>query len=429
MSILIKNASYVVTQNKKRQILKDVDIFIENRTIEEIGKKLKEKAEHVINGKDKVVLPGLINLHTHSPMTLFRGFADDMNLHEWLFEKIDPVERKLNEEDVFCGAMLAGLEMIKSGTTSFLDMYFLTDEIAKAVQKTGMRGFLSLPIVESKFLTRHKDRITMAEKFIKKWRGQSRIHPSVGPHSIYLCSGETLQKSEELSKKYSTVLHIHVSETEKEVKDSKRKYGSSPVFYLKRLGVLSPRMIAAHSIWISEQEIKVMAKFGVNVAHCPISNMKLASGLAPVYQMIRNGVNVGLGTDSVASNNNLNLFEEIKISALLQKMKHKNSKIVNAQEVLDMATVNGARALGMKNKLGSVEKGMLADLITIDISKPHLYPVHDIVSHLVYSANGADVNDTVVDGEIVMKDRKIMNVDEMETIHRFESQVQNLFSR
>lgn len=429
MSILIKGASYVVTQDKRRQVLKDVDIFIENKKISEIGKGLKKKAEHVISGKGKVVLPGLINLHTHAAMTLFRGFADDMNLHEWLFDKIDPVERKLNEEDVYWGTMLAGLEMIKSGTTSFLDMYFLTDEIAKAVKKIGIRGFLSLPIVENNFLRRYKNRIAMAENFIKKWMNQSRIHPSVGPHSIYLCSGETLKKADELSRRYSTVYHIHVSETEKEVKDSKRKYGATPVFYLKKLGVLSTRMIAAHSIWVSEEEMKLMAKFDVNVAHCPISNMKLASGLAPVYEMIRHGINVGLGTDSVASNNNLNLFEEIKISALLQKMKHKNSKIVNAQEALDMATVNGARALGMKSKLGCIEKGMLADLITIDISKPHLYPVHDLVSHLVYSATGSDVNDSIIDGEIVMKDRKIISVNETQAINRFESQVKNLFSR
>ncbi|MBS3055656.1 MAG: amidohydrolase [Candidatus Aenigmarchaeota archaeon] len=428
MSILVKDASYVVTQNKKRQVLKDVDIFVEDNEIREIGKKLKAKAEHVINGKWKVVLPGLVNLHTHAAMTLFRGFADDMDLFEWLNKRIWPIEDKLNEEDVFWGTMLANIEMIKSGTTSFLDMYYFMDEVAKASQKTGMRGFLSIPVTDKEF-SGDKDRITRAESFIKKWKNTPRIYPSVGPHSIYLCSAENLQKSDEISKKNSTILNIHLSETEKEVKDSLKKFGKTPVSYMKKLGMLSPRLVTAHSIWVSEKEIQLLAKSGTNVAHCPISNMKLASGLAPIYQMIRHGVNVGLGTDSVASNNNLNLFEEIKISALLQKMKHKDSKIVNAQEALDMGTLNGARALGMKTKLGSVENGMLADLITIDISKPHLYPVHDIVSHLVYSASGSDVNDSIIDGEIVMKDRKIMSVDETETIHKFESQVQNLFSR
>src|SRR3989344_4931936 len=219
MSILVKDASYVVTQNKKRQVLKDVDIFVEDNEIREIGKKLKAKAEHVINGKWKVVLPGLVNLHTHAAMTLFRGFADDMDLFEWLNKRIWPIEDKLNEEDVFWGTMLANIEMIKSGTTSFLDMYYFMDEVAKASQKTGMRGFLSIPVTDKEF-SGDKDRITRAESFIKKWKNTPRIYPSVGPHSIYLCSAENLQKSDEISKKNSTILNIHLSETEKEGKDS-----------------------------------------------------------------------------------------------------------------------------------------------------------------------------------------------------------------
>jgi 5-methylthioadenosine/S-adenosylhomocysteine deaminase len=428
MSILIKNASYVVTQDKKRQILKDADILIENQTIEKIGKNLKEKTEFVVDGKNKIILPGLINLHTHAAMTLFRGFADDMNLHEWLMKKIFPLENKLKEKDIFWGSMLSNIEMIKSGTTSFFDMYFFLDEIAKAVQNTGIRGFLSPTILDKPTLW-VKDRLAFTESFIKKWKNKPRIYPSPGPHSIYLCSAETLQKSDEISKKYSTVLNIHLSETKKEVNDSIKKFGKSPVIYLEKLGILSSRMVAAHSVWISEKEMKILTKHKVNVAHCPISNMKLASGLAPVYQMFKAGINVGLGTDSVASNNNLNLFEEMKISILLQKMKYSNAKVMTSQQALDMATINGARALGMESKLGSIEKGKFADLFAVDLTKPHFHPIHDIISNLVYSASGSDVVDTIIDGQLVMENRNMKTVDEMKTIQKFESQVNDLFNR
>ncbi|MFH0711076.1 MAG: amidohydrolase [Candidatus Aenigmatarchaeota archaeon] len=426
MSILIENASYVVTQDKNRRILRDVDIFIENKTIENIGKKLKEKAEFVIDGRDKVVLPGLINLHTHSAMTLFRGFEDDMNLFGWL-NKIRPIEEKLRRKDLFLGSLIAIAEMIKSGTTSFLDMYFFPEETAKSVNDSGVRGFLSYPIIEDKFS--REDRMSLAKAFIKKWKGKNRIYPSPAPHSIFLCSEETLQKCNDISKKYSSILNIHVSETEKESNDSMKKFGMSPVSYLNKLKILSPKLVAAHSIWVSEKDMATMANAGVNVAHCPVSNMKLASGLAPVYQMKKLGVNVGLGTDSAASNNNLDLFEEMKISVLLQKMKYGEAKIVSSQDALDMATINGARALGMESLLGSIEKSKFADLITVNLSKPHLQPVHDIVSNLVYSANGSDVADMIVDGKIVMNDRNLKTINEMETLEKFESQVKNIFKR
>lgn len=428
MSILIKGASYVVTQDKRRKVLKDVDIFIDKKKIQSIGKSVKANSDFVIDGKGKAILPGLINLHTHAAMTLFRGYADDMNLFDWLNKRIWPIEEKLNEEDIFWGSMIANLEMIKSGTTSFLDMYFFMDETAKAVQSSGIRGFLSSPIIDKQFAG-DKDRLARAESFIKKWKNTPRVYPSVGPHSIYLCSAETLEKSEDISKKYSTIFNIHLSETEKEVKDSVKKFGSSPAVYLKKLGVLSPRTVAAHSAWLSEKEIKILAQNKSNVAHCPISNLKLATGLAPVYMMKKSGVNVGLGTDSAASNNSLDLFEEVKISALLQKMKYSNSEIITAQDALDMATVNGAIALGMGNRLGSLEKGKLADIITIDLKKPHLSPVHDIISNLVYSANGSDVQDMIVDGEIVMENRNSKTIDEVKILQKFESQVENILGR
>lgn len=430
MSILIKNASYIVTQNKDRQVLNNYDILIEGNRIAKIQKNINEKVDEIIDGKNKAVLPGLINLHTHSAMTLFRGIADDLDLFEWLEKKIDPLENKMSETDVYYGALVAAIEMIKSGTTSFFDMYFMMDQVAKACKDTGIRGFLSVGLASRNRAPEEiEKKIIDCENFIKKWDKDELITPSIGPHSVYTCSPEFLKKLKVLADKYNVLLHIHLSETKKEVEDSKKDFGVLPTEHLDNLKLLSPQLIVAHAIWLTEREMDLLKIYDVKVAHCPISNLKLGSGLAPIHEMRQKGITVGLGSDSVASNNNFDLFEEMKFSALLQKGKYFDSKVISAQEALDMATIGGAKSLQMENKLGSIEEGKLADLILIDLEKPHFTPIHNIISHLVYSATGSDVSTTIINGKVVMKDRKVLTVNENEILRKTQDLVEDLIRR
>ena len=430
MSILIKNASYILTQSRDRDVLNNCDILIEKNRITKIQRGIKEKADETIDAKDKAVLPGLINVHTHSAMTLFRGIADDLDLHEWLEKKIDPLEDKLNENDVYYGALVAAIEMIKSGTTSFFDMYFFMDNVAKACKEIGIRGFLSFGLSDKKHtLEEVEKKISECEEFIKKWQNDGLVTPSIGPHAIYTCSGKFLQQLKNLSEKYNVMIHMHLSETKKEIEDSKKEFRMLPVEYLDSLKLLSPQLVIAHAIWLTEKEMDLLKVYDVKVAHCPISNLKLGSGLASIHEMRKKGITVGLGNDSVASNNNFDLFEEMKFSALLQKGKYFDSKVISAQDALDMATIGGAKCLRMENELGTIEEGKLADLILVDLEKPHLTPIHNIVSHLVYSATGSDVSTTIINGRIVMKDRKVLTMNESEILKKTQETANDLIKR
>jgi 5-methylthioadenosine/S-adenosylhomocysteine deaminase len=429
MSILIKNASYVVTQNYKRDILKNYDILIEGNKITNIGKNLKCKAEEIIDGKGKVILPGLINLHTHSPMTLFRGYADDMELFEWLEKKIWPTESKLTGKDCYYGALVACLEMVRGGITCFLDMYNFLDDVAKASKEIGVRSFLAWAIMDKEITTQKGDPVKNCEHFIRRWKGDSLVTPAAGPHAIYTCSPENLKRVKQLAEKYNVLVHMHLSETRDEVKRCINKYDKWPAEHLETLDFLSPNLILSHCIWLTEKEIELLRVNQVKVAHCPISNLKLGSGLAPVYEMSRKGIMIGLGTDSVASNNTLNIFEEMKISALLQKYRYYDTRAIPAQEALDMATINGARCLGIDDKLGSIEKEKLADIIILNLRKPHLYPLHNIISHIVYAANAQDVETTIVNGKIIMKDRDILAIDEDEVLEKSQEIALDLIRR
>ncbi|MFQ6020854.1 MAG: amidohydrolase [Candidatus Aenigmatarchaeota archaeon] len=407
--ILIKNARFIITPE---EILENKNILIENNKIS-FG---IDKSDVVIDAKDKVVLPGLTNSHTHLAMTLFRGYGDDMPLMSWLKEKIWPLESKLREEDCYIGSLLGCLEMIKSGTTSFYDMYFHMGSTAKACERSGIRGNLAWAVLDKEITTQSGDPIRNAEHFIKKWKDHELINPMIGPHSIYTCSKETLLKAKELSEKYNSLLHIHLSETEKEVKDSKEKFGKRPVEYLDSIGFLK-NVLAAHCVWLNENEIKILANNNIKIAHCPISNLKLSSGIAPIEDMIKNGLKIGLGTDGAASNNNLDLFEEMKNSALIQKYKY-NSTALPAQKALEMAC--------FENK---IEIGKKADLILIDIKKPHFYPLHNIISHLVYSANGSDVTDVICNGKLIMKNRRVLTLDEEEILEKVQKISEDLIHR
>jgi 5-methylthioadenosine/S-adenosylhomocysteine deaminase len=419
MSILIKNSTILTQDDSRRKI--QGDLYIDDHVIVEVSEKpLTIEAEYKINGAHKLVLPGLVNTHTHIPMTLFRGYGDDMLLQDWLTQRIWPVEAKLTKDAVEVGTRLGLLEMISSGTTSYADMYFFEETIAKTTEKIGMRGFLGFALIDfdtPEFSS--KELIPQAEQFLRRWKKHPLISPLIAPHSTYSCKPETLQKARELATKHQVPLHIHCSETRDEVYDVEKKYGVRPVEQLKKYGLLQNQTILAHCGWITKNEIIDMKNAGVTVAHCPVSNMKIASGgFAPVPELLDAFVPVGLGTDGAASNNTLDMVETMKFCALIHKNHRWDPTVLPAQTVVDLATRGGAAALGVSHIIGSLEEGKTADLIMIDLDKPHLTPLHDPVSHLVYAVRGTDVCTTIVNGAPLLLDKKYLTIDLEKTLEQ-----------
>ncbi|MHC1755142.1 MAG: amidohydrolase family protein [Methanosarcina sp.] len=426
--IIIKNA-YVLTMDPDAGDIKNGTVVIEDGKITEIGEKTKESAETVIDAKGSVVMPGLVNTHTHAAMTLFRGYADDLQLAEWLEGHIWPAEAQLKAEDVYRGSLLACLEMIKSGTTSFADMYFFMDETAKAVEASGLRASLSHGLIELWNKEKGETDLKEGKRFVRAWQGAAdgRIKTMYGPHAPNTCSEEFLTKVKEEARRDGAGIHIHVLETEAELLAMKERYGKCSVHLLEDIGFFGPDVLAAHCVWLSDGDIEILSKRGVNVSHNPVSNMKLASGIAPVHKMLQKGVNVSLGTDGCASNNNLDLFEEIKTTALLHKVNTFSPTALPARQVLQMATVNGAKALGTET--GMLKAGMKADMIIVDMKKPHLTPCFDVPSHLVYSARGSDVRTTIVDGKILMDNYRVLVLDEQNVIEEAQKAAEELVVR
>jgi 5-methylthioadenosine/S-adenosylhomocysteine deaminase len=421
MPILIKNARFIITPN---DILQNKDILIMDDKIVSIDG--KDKSDFVIDASNKVVMPGLINSHTHLAMTLLRGYGDDMHLMEWLEKKIWPIESKMTSEDCYIGSLLGCLESIRFGVTTFSDMYYFLDETAKACLESGVRGVLSWAILDEAFTTQKGIPLDNAKNFIEKYSGYELVKPSLGPHSIYTCSKETLIKTKELSDKYNSLMHMHVSETKDEVETSIKKFGKRPVEFLNEIGFLSPKLTAAHCVHLSEKEIEMIKENNVKVLHCPISNLKLASGIAPIPEMLKKEITIGLGTDSSASNNNLDVFEEMKTAALIHKGFKNNATLVSAKQALDMATKNGGLALGLD--VGAIEVGKKADLILIDLKKPHLQPIHSIISNLVYSTKGSDVDTVICNGKILMENRKVLTLNEEEIYEKAQNSAERLRS-
>lgn len=381
-------------------------IYIEGNRIVEIG--AKREADTVIEGKGKVVLPGMVNLHTHAAMTLFRGFGDDMKLQDWLSTKIWPQEAKLRPEDIYWGTRLACLEMIKSGTTTFNDMYFHMDQAAKAAKEMGLRAFLSEGFIDLGFESRAKEQFKRVDEVNRKIEALKvdRITPVLGPHTIYTVSEDSWRKFAEIADKKGYLIHTHLSETRREVDDCLAQHGLRPAQYLEKIGLLTKNVIAAHGCWLDPSEIEILAKAGAKVAHCPVSNMKLATGQAMPFAALKEaGVVLGLGTDGAASNNNLDMFESVKFAALLQKFAHQDPTILPAAEAFEMATLGGARALGID--AGLVGEGRLADLILVDLKRPEMVPRHDDLSNLVYAAHGNVVDTLICDGQVLMKGRRV----------------------
>ncbi len=399
-------------------------LLIEDGIITSIGE--KEGAEHVIDAKGNIVMPGLINAHTHLGMTLFRGYADDLPLKEWLTEHIWPIEAKLTEDDVYAGTLLGCLEMIKSGTTAFADMYIRMNGAAKAVEESGLRGVLSYGMIELGDEERGEKELKIGKEFVKKWNGTSngRITAMYGPHAPNTCSSEFLMYVREHADEDKVGIHIHASETKAEVEQIKAQCGMSSVKLLDSLNFLGPDVLAAHCIWLSPEDIQILKKKDVKIAHNPTSNMKLASGIAPVPELLEAGITVGLGTDGCASNNTLDMFYEMKMAALLNKVRKLDPTTIPAPKAVEMATVNGARSVGLDT--GVIAEGKKADIIIVDMNKPHLTPRHDLISHLVYCTKGSDVSTTIVDGKILMENYQVKIFDEAEVMARAEERAKDL---
>jgi 5-methylthioadenosine/S-adenosylhomocysteine deaminase len=377
-------------------------------------------AREVIDASECLVLPGLVNTHTHLPMILFRGLADDLPLMTWLNDHIFPTEgRFINRETVYTASLLAIAEMILSGTTTFCDGYFFENSVAKAAIASGMRGIVSQGFIDfpSPDRPNHSAHATVAENFMQKWHDRSPLlTPALVCHSPYICSPETLRTIKAATRRHDSLFLIHLAETREEVALLRARYEKKPVHHLRDLDLLDGATVAAHCIWLEEDELDLLAHSGVKVAHSPESNMKLGAGVAPVPEMLRRGIDVGLGTDGCASNNNLDLFGEMGMCARLHKVFSSDPTAMQAQKVFEMATIGGARVLGMADRIGSIEPGKCADIILVNIKKPHLTPLYHPFSHLVYAASGADVSTSIIAGKVVMRDRRLLTIDLIEVM-------------
>ncbi len=418
----------VVTMDGARRVIEDGALAIRGGRIVAVGTRGEIQNKYstrlrtsVIDATGKVVIPGLINGHTHIAMTLFRGLADDLDLNEWLTKYIFPAEAKnVTEEFVRVGTQLGLAEMIRGGTTTYADMYYFEDAVADETARAGVRGVLGetiidFPVPDNKT---HAEAMAYAERYVAKWRGHPLITAAVAPHAPYTVSEEHLKAVRVFADRTGVPILIHVAETRKEVEDSTQAKGVRPTEYLARIGFLNQRVIAAHTVHISLEEIALLKRFGVGAVHNPQSNMKLASGVAPVPQMIAEDLALGLGTDGAASNNDLDMWEEMDTAAKLHKVWSQDPRVVTAQQALEMATIRGARALHMEREIGSLEPGKRADVVLVDLDGLHQTPRYSIYSHLVYATKAADVRTVVIEGRVVMLNRRLLTLDESALKHR-----------
>ena len=417
---LIVSGGIVVTMDRTGAIYQDGSVAVRGDSIVAVGPRAeieaKYKGAQTIDASGRLILPGFINGHTHVPMTLFRGLHDDVTLNDWLYKYIFPAEAKnVNEEFVRWGTRLAAAEQIRAGVTTFADMYYFEDAIAEETKSAGMRGVLGETFIDFPAPDNKSEAETLAytEKFLKRWQGDPLIHAAPAPHSIYTCSKKTLQDAAALARKYHTQILIHVAEMKKEWDDSEKANGMSPVAYLDKIGILGSDVVAAHCIFVDEADRKLLAERGVGCVHNPSSNMMIASGVAPVPEERAAGIAVGLGTDGPAgSNNDLDLMEEIDLAAKLAKISKMDPLALNAKAVVEMATIDGARALHMDKEIGSLEPGKKADLVMIGLNEPNAVPMYDIYAQIAYALKGSDVETVVIGGRVVMRDRKLLTLDE-----------------
>jgi len=417
MRILLKDFTAVTLEDPP--VRKGVSIAVEDGRIVRIADGLEglpypESAfDTVISGKDRLVLPGLINAHTHLAMTLLRGYADDLPLMEWLQEKIWPLEARLTPEEIYWGSVLGLAEMIRSGTTCFADMYFAMDRVAQAVEESGLRALLSYGIIAPEPGDKLDRELKIAQEFVERFhnRADGRVRAALSPHAPYTCHPRVWERAVELAREHDLLVHTHLSETRTEVEEARKRWGKTPVQYLKDLGVFEVPVLAAHCVHLTDEDIEILKDHEVYPVHNPTSNLKLASGVAPVWRLLREGIPVALGTDGTASNNDLDMIEEIRLAALLQKGILQEATALPALEALQLGTVYGARALRWDG-IGTIAEGNRADLVILETTGPHWVPAYDPVSQVVYAAKAADVCTVIVEGQLVMKDRELLTLDE-----------------
>ena len=417
-------ARWVVTMDNGRRVIENGAVAILGERIVAIGPAAEIETQYQpkqrIDAPDAILAPGLINTHTHAPMALFRGIADDLRLQEWLEKYIFPAEAKnVTPQFVRDGTRLACIEMLLSGTTTYADMYYFEEEIAATTKECGMRGVLGqtiiqFPVADAKTPA---EGLKRTEAFMRKYAKDPLIVPAIAPHALYTNDEQTLRASRALANKYGMPLLIHLAETRKEHDDMLAKYKGTPTAVLDKFGIFNGRTLAAHGVWVSPQDMRTLRERNVGIAHCPSSNMKLSSGIAPVVDYLKAGVDIGLGTDGPAgSNNDLNLFEEMDLAAKLQKVHTGDPTAVTAQQAFEMATIRGAAALGLGKEIGSIEAGKRADLMFVRFTEPHAQPMFNVYSTLVYALKGSDVRHVMVNGRLVVRDRRVLTVNTAEVL-------------
>jgi 5-methylthioadenosine/S-adenosylhomocysteine deaminase len=421
----IWSAHYVITEDAQHRVIENGALAIRADRIVGVGTRadidVRFHAAHRLDRPDAILAPGLIDTHTHAAMSLFRGIADDKKLQDWLTNFIFPAEAKnVTPEFVRWGTRLGCLEMLLGGTTTFTDMYYFEDVVAEVAKEAGMRGVLGetiikFPVADNKT---PEEALQFTEKYLMRFHDDPLVVPAVAPHALYTNSDETLKAARALANKYGAPLVIHLSETKQENDDSQAARHMSPTKVLDSLGVLNGRTVAAHCVWVDEADLAILKERGVGIAHCPSSNMKLASGIAPVVRMLALDMPVGLGPDGPASNNDFNMFEEMDLAAKLQKVATSNPEVLPASAALEMATIRGARALGMEKEIGSLEAGKRADIILVRTDRPNAVPMYDPVSQMVYALKGDDVRDVMVNGKPVVSDGRILTLNQAQILQK-----------
>lgn len=424
MSILIKNVTLVTMKDESPLV---GDILLDGDIIAEIGPEINTNAEERIDGSGMVAMPGLINAHQHTPMSLLRGFSDDLKLMDWLERKMLPAEDRMTPEDIYWGAKLSIAEMIRSGTTTFADMYMHMNEIAEAVKETGMRASLTRGLVFTQ--DDGGRRMSEALHLVDHWSGKAggRITTMLGPHSPYMVPPEPLREIINLAEERNIPVHIHLAETKEEIVQIRERYGMTPTEYLYHAGLFeNTHVLLAHAVHLNRRDIGLLAQMRGGVAHNPVSNLKLGCGVAPISEMVERGITVGLGTDGAGSATTIDMFEEIKAASWLQKIEYGDPTRLPARKALQMATTESAKLLNLQHQVGTLEVGHKADLILIQMNKPHLQPLHDVEALLAYSANGADVDTTIVNGQLLMRGRRLLTINEEELFREVSSRAKRI---
>jgi 5-methylthioadenosine/S-adenosylhomocysteine deaminase len=417
---LLITGGAVVTMDAERRIFENGFVAIRGDRIVDVGDAaaLKAKgyvARQTMDARGRVVLPGLINTHGHVPMTLFRGIADDLDLQDWLTKYIFPAEAKnVTRDFVVAGTRLGLAEMIRGGTTTYADMYYFEDAIAEETKKAGLRGVLGETVIDFPAPDNKtwQAALEYTEKYVTRWKGDPLVTPAIAPHAPYTVSTEHLNEVKAFAERHDVPILTHLAEAPTETKTIAERYNTRPTLYLEKIGFLSARLLAAHVVHVNDEEIVILKRREVGVAHCPQSNMKLSSGAAPIPQMLKANLRLGLGTDGAASNHDLSMWEEMDTAAKLHKLVTMNPTVVTAEQALEMATIGGARALHMEKEIGSIEAGKRADVIVVDLSASHLTPMYNLRSHLVYAAKASDVTETIVNGRVLMRNRRLLTLDE-----------------